>query len=113
MVGPHASMHAKLLQSCLSVTPWTAARQAALSTGFSSQEYWSGLPGPPPGDLPDPGIEPMSLMSLALAGGFFTTSAMWKTPVGSYMFIQSHACKNKRKKMKNNILHIYINQIIR
>ena len=37
------------------------------------QEYWSGLPCPPPGDLPDPGIEPGSLMSLALAGGFFTT----------------------------------------
>ena len=40
--------------------------------GFSKQEYWSGLPCPPPGDLPDPGIEPMSLTSPALAGGFFT-----------------------------------------
>ena len=38
-------------------TPWTAARQAPLSVGFSRQEYWSGLPFPPPGDLPDPGIE--------------------------------------------------------
>ena len=46
--------------------------------GFSGQEYWSGLPFPPPGDLSDPGIEPMSLPSLALAGGFFTTSAMWE-----------------------------------
>ena len=46
-----------------SVTPWTAARQAPLSTGFSRQEYWSGLPCPPPGDLPDPGMEPESLMS--------------------------------------------------
>ena len=41
--------------------------------GFSRQEYWSGLPFPPPEDLPNPGIEPLSLTSLALAGGFFTT----------------------------------------
>ena len=41
-----------------SVTPWTAAHQASLSMGFSQQEDWSGLPCPPPGDLPDPGIEP-------------------------------------------------------
>ena len=48
-------------QSCLTlVTLWTAARQAPLSMGFSRQEYWSGLPCPPPGDLPSPGIEPMS-----------------------------------------------------
>ena len=43
--------------------------------GFSRQEYWRGLPCPLPGDLPDPGIEPTPLMSPALAGGFFTTSA--------------------------------------
>ena len=46
--------------------------------GFSGQEYWSGLPRLPPGDLPDPGIEPASLISLALAGRFFTTSATWE-----------------------------------
>ena len=40
-------------------TPWTEARQAPLSMGFSRQEYWSGLPFPPPGDLPNPGIEPI------------------------------------------------------
>ena len=45
--------------------------------GFLRQEYWSGLPGPPPGDLSDPGIEPVSLMSLDLAGGFFTTRALF------------------------------------
>ena len=44
----------------LSATPWTVARQAPLSRGFSRQEYWSGLPFPSPGDLPDPGIEPGS-----------------------------------------------------
>ena len=54
----------------LFVTPWTAACQAPLSMGFSRQQYWSGLPFPSPGDLPNPGIEPMSL---ALADGFFTT----------------------------------------
>jgi len=55
------------------VTPWTAARQAPLSMIFSKQEYWSGSPFSPPGDLPDPVIEPVSLESPALAGGFFTT----------------------------------------
>ena len=58
--------------------PWTVACQAPLSTGFSRQESWSGLPCPPPGDLPDPGIKPASLMSPALAGGFFTTNATWE-----------------------------------
>ena len=59
----------------LSVTPWIVACQAPLSMKFSRQEYWSGLPCPPPGDLPEPGIELSSLTSPALAGGFFTASA--------------------------------------
>ena len=54
------------------------AHQASLSMGFSRQEYWCGLPCPPPGDLPHPGIEPLSLVSPALAGGFFTTSTTWE-----------------------------------
>ena len=54
-------------------TIWTVAHQAPLCMGFSRQEYWSGLPCPPPGDLPDSGIKPVSLTSSALAGGFFTT----------------------------------------
>ena len=45
---------------------------------FARQEYWSGLPFPPLGDLPDSGIEPASLMSPALAGRFFTTNAAWE-----------------------------------
>ena len=53
-----------------SVTLWTVAHQAPLSVGFFRQEYLNGLPFHPPGDLPDPGIEPVSP---ALAGGFFTT----------------------------------------
>ena len=61
-------------------TPWTVAHQAPLSMGFSKQEYWSGLPCPPPGDLPNPGTEPESLTSPALAGGFFTTNATWEAP---------------------------------
>ena len=62
------------------VTPWTVAHQAPLSMGSSGQEYWSGLPCPLPGDLPDPGIEPATLLSPALAGKFFTTSATWEAP---------------------------------
>ena len=60
---------------CLSATPWTVARQAPLSMAFPWQEYWSERPFPPPGDLPDLEIEPVPLMSPAMAGGFFTTSA--------------------------------------
>ena len=59
-------------------TPWTVACQAPLSMGFSRQEYCSGLPCPPPGDLPNPGIEPVSLTSHALAGRSFTTTATWE-----------------------------------
>ena len=57
------------------VTPWTVARQAPLSMEFCRQEYWSGLPFPPPGDLPDPGIKSASPVSPTLAGGVFTASA--------------------------------------
>ena len=53
----------EVTQSCLTLaTPWTVAHQAPQSMEFSRQEYWSGLPFPPPGDLPDPGIEPRSPM---------------------------------------------------
>ena len=57
----------------LSVAPWTVASQAPLSMEISRQEYWSGLPFLTSVDLPNPGIEPMSLASPALAGGFSTT----------------------------------------
>ena len=57
-----------------SATAWTVACQTLLFMAFSRKEYWSGLPCPSPGDLPDSGIETGSLMSSALAGGFFTTS---------------------------------------
>ena len=64
----------------LLATPWTVVRQAPLSLGFSRQEHWRGLPFPPPGDFPDPGISPGSLKSSVLAGGFFTTSATLGSP---------------------------------
>ena len=59
----------------LFATLWTVVRQVLLSMGFSSQEHWGGLPCLPPGDLPNPGIKPMSPV---VAGGFFTTSAIWE-----------------------------------
>ena len=62
--------------------------QAPLSLGFSSQEYWSGLPSPPPGDLPKPGIEPMSLSLLHWQGGrFITTSAASEAQSEIYIYL--------------------------
>ena len=73
------SAAAKSFQPCLTLCDTTElAHQAPLSIGFSRKEYRSGLPCPPPGDLPDTGIEPASLMSPTLAGGFFTSSATWE-----------------------------------
>ena len=60
----------------LSGAPWTVVHQAPLSMEFSRQENWNGLPFPSPGDLPNPGIEPVTLGSPALAGGFFTTKTI-------------------------------------
>ena len=74
LITPFSHVH-------LFVTPWTVALQAPLSIGFSRQEYWSGWPCPPLGDLPDPGIKPASLMPPALAGRFFTTSTTWEAPL--------------------------------
>ena len=86
LVISHCSLVFKVctyVLSCFSrvrlfATLWTVACQAPLSMGFPRQEYWSGLPFPPPGDLPDPGIKPTSLISPTLAGGFFTTGATWE-----------------------------------
>ena len=75
--------------SCVQLfaTLWTIACQAPLSMGLSRQEHWSGLLYPPLGDLPNPGIEPASLMSPALVGRFFTTSATWATAVLSLLLL--------------------------
>ena len=73
------NMYAYMLSRVqLFATPWTAAHWTPLSLEFSRQEYWRGLPFPSPGDLFDSGIEPTSLKSPALAGGFFTTSTTWE-----------------------------------
>ena len=64
----------------LFATPWTVVFQAPLSMGFSRQEYWSGLPCCPPGDLLYSRVKPPSLMSPALAGGFLTTGSTWESP---------------------------------
>ena len=66
----------------LFATLWTVVCQVPLSMGFSRQEYCSGLPFPPTWDLPEPGIELLSLMSPALAGGFFTSSTTWEALTG-------------------------------
>ena len=89
-------MHAKLLSHVqLFATPWTVACLASLSMGFSKQEYWSGLPFPPPGDLPDPGIEPVSPESLVSAGGFFTVELLDLTGGGAQavMLAVGRSCK--------------------
>ena len=68
--------------------PWTVARQAPPSMGFSRQQSWSGLPlqCAPPGDLPGPGIEPVSLVAPALAGGFFTIAPLPQISKPSHLF---------------------------
>ena len=63
----------------LFVILWTVAYQVPLSMGFSRQDYWSGLPCPPPGDLPNPSTESISLMSPAWADGFFTSEPPGKS----------------------------------
>ena len=70
------------------MTPWTVVGQAPLSMGFSRQEYWGELPFPTPGDLSDPGIQCVSLVSPALAGGFFTTEPPGK-PKGGWTGTQT------------------------
>ena len=90
-----------LLLSCFSrvrlcVTPQMAAHQAPPSLGFSRQEYWSGLPCPPPGDLPDPGIEPASLALQA----YSLMLSHWGSPLISYMPIQNKKLKKKKDKRR-------------
>ena len=82
----------------LCASPWTVARQAPLSMRFSKQDHWSGLPFPSPGNLRDPGTEPVSLTSPALAGRFFTTSAAWmsRMKVLSYLVSQKPGLASSR-----------------
>ena len=74
-------MRAKSFQLCLTLCNSTDCSPPGSSVHeFSRQEYWNGLPCPPPGHLPKPGNQPTSLTSLALAGGFWPTSATWESP---------------------------------
>ena len=73
--------------------------------GFSWQEYWNRLPFPPPGDLPDSGTEPGSLMSPALAGVFFTTSATWGLPQTLNFKKQKKSAKHNKEKLNKTIYH--------
>ena len=82
-IFPYCSMWVLSRFSCVQLFPtlWTVACRTPLSMGFSRQEYWSGLPILlPPRNLPNAGIKLMSLMSPALAGGFFTASTTWEAP---------------------------------
>ena len=90
----------------LFVARWTVACQAPLSVWFFRQEYCSGLPCPPPEDLPHPEIEPRSLISPALAGRFFTTSTAWEAPcigiVSGVSQTISEDCSKKKKEIKDS-----------
>ena len=80
---PAHTIYNACMLSCFShvqlfVIVWTIARQALPSMRFSREEYWSELPCPPPGNLPNPEIEPTPFMFPSLAGSFFTTSTTWE-----------------------------------
>ena len=79
----YSCTHAKSLQLCQSLcNAMNCSCQAPLSVGFFRQESWSGLPFPSPGELPNPGMELVSLTSPTLAAGFFTPSTTWEAPSG-------------------------------
>ena len=97
----------------LFATPWTIALQAPLSMGFSRQEYCSGLPCPPPGDLPNPGIELASLPSPALAGMFFITRATWEahSSVSITPFFKKCCCDSKWPSTTGNVDQYFGKQV--
>ena len=88
-------------------TPWAVAHQVPLFMEFSSREYWSGLPFPTPGDLPDSGIEPSSLASLVLAGGFFTTEPPGK-PTHILLQCINFPCSLVRPNLLLLLFHAYL-----
>ena len=80
-------------------TPWTVARQVPLSMGFSRHEYWNGLPCPPPGDLPNPGMESKSFHLLQWQASSLPLSPPGKPSQGAIRFIKENTMK---KTLKNN-----------
>ena len=99
----HACMLSRFSPVQLSETLWIIAFQAPLSMGFFRQEYWSGPLCPPPGDLPDPGMEPNSLMSTALANRFFTISTIWGAHDNIYETINSLSQSEINKPMNKEL----------
>ena len=89
----------------LLVILWTVACQAPLSVGFSSQEYQSALPGHPPGNLPNPGIEPESLRSPALVGRFFTTNTTWGAHLTRYALLKIQLSCHKAESLMTYFLY--------
>ena len=89
-----------------SATLWTGAHQAPLSIGFSRQEHWNRLLCPHPGHLPDPGIEPLSLTSLALAGRFFNSNTTWGSPcITVQRKNQVNLCRRLNEHEKNPLIY--------
>ena len=112
--GGVCAVRAQLLSRVwLFATLWTRARQAPLSMGFSRQEYWGGLPCSPPRDLPNPGMEPTSLMSPSLAGGCFATSATWEAlQVRVAINCVTHTHTDTRTRMPQRaLLSIYLSKL--
>ena len=89
LISMHACMLRHFSSAQLFATLWNVAHQAPLSMKFSRQEYWSGLPCPPSGNLPNSGVEPLSLRSLVLAGEFFIASTTWEAPLTSISSVNS------------------------
>ena len=88
--------------SCVSfsATSWTIACQAPLSMELSRQQYWSGLPFPSPGDLLNPGIEPVFPASPAFAGGFFTASATWEAQCLCNVLLALFVCRTQNNRFQ-------------
>ena len=90
----------------LLATPLPTVPQAALSMEFSRQEYWSGLPFPTPGNLPDPGIKTQSLVSSVLAGEFITTAPPGKQNPGSVQVLITF-CPEEEEEMGSTVFLLY------
>ena len=86
-------------------TPWIVVHQAPLSMGCSTLEYWYGMPCPTPGDLPNPGIEPVSLRPPALVGGFFITSTNWEAPLMLSLIFKYFDRHFAHRKNENNCIN--------
>ena len=106
-------MGAKSLQSCPTLCdPMDCSPLALLSRGFSRQEYPSGLPCPPPGDLPKPRIKPTSLMTPALPGRFFTTWVLNPTVKSQFSFSQIKFSQNSLKFGYHDLVHYKFSNVI-